>query len=184
MRITTGDQITIEINCRAYKDTVTGVPLTVKGHPEIKLGVYRAKEEYIVTELNTGGMVFICPEKANYLQVVINYIDRIIDAMQTEYYRQQVERMKMIPFKRDWEAMWVELGTIFEIPDFKDCCRHRLSAYNILDLVTLEEEIYSRYRVGFETREQLFGGASFRDYIFTKFGERAVRLVEGLSSHL
>ncbi len=182
IKVKGGEQITIETNCRVYKEAYDGVELILEGYPELKLGANKEDYTYTITELNSGMMVFTCPESEDYLQLVINKIDSILEVIKTERYLKEVERLKILPSKYEWLKMWEELETILQLKDLRKYCTGRLSD-NVLELGLLENEIYLKNRIGQQSRDKFFNEKSCRTYILENHGARAIELIERLSSY-
>lgn len=181
IKVRAGEPIQIEINCRVYKECQDGVELIVEGYPEIKLGANKECHTYTITELNSGMAVFTCSESENYLQLVINKINSILEIIKTDQYLKQVERLKILPTKYDWLKMWEELETILQLNDLQRYTTGRLSQ-NVLELGLLENEIYLNNRTGQQSSENFFNGKSCKTYILDNYGARTIELIERLSS--
>lgn len=182
IKVIVGELIKIETNCRIFKQFVDGVELIVEGYPELRLGANKENDKYTITELNSGMMVFTCSESKNYLQLIINKIDSILEVVKTEQYIKQVEKFKILPSEEKWIEMWKELETILELKDFKKICESKVF-YNILVLELLEQEIYLKNREVSQSRDKFFNGKSCKKYILDNYGERAIELVETLSRY-
>ena len=182
IKVKGGELITIEANCRVYKESFDGVKLIVEEYPELKLGANKEDYTYTITELNSGMMVFTCSESENYLQLVINKIDSILEVIKTERYLKEVERLKFLPLKYDWLKMWGELENILQIPELIKYTTGRFSV-NVLELGLLENEIFIRNRTGNESSDKFFNGKSCKSYILEKYGSRAIELIEALSKY-
>lgn len=182
IKIMAGSLIQIETNCRVFKQLFDGVELIVENHPDIKLGAHKINSNYIVTELNSGMLVFSCGESEDYLQLVINKVNSIPEVMKTDQYLKQVERLKILPSEYEWLEMWKELENIFQIPELRKYCTGRLSQ-NVLELGLLEHEIYLKNSIKNQSSKKFFNGKSCKEYILDNYGERAIELIEILSRH-
>ena len=182
INIRAGESITIETNCRVFKESFDGVELIVEGYPELKLGCHKLDHQYTITELNTGMMVLTCDESENYMQLIINKIGDMLMALRTDYYQKQIERFKILPSYYDWLKMWNELEGILQLKDLKKYCSGRFSQ-NVLELGLLEHEIYVKNRKDNQSSNDFYDGKSCKNYILERYGVRAIELIEKLSSY-
>lgn len=183
IKVKAGNQITIETNCRVFKQSFDGVELIIEGYPDIRLGAHYIGGTYTITELHSGMMLFNCPESENYMQLVINMIDKIIEVKGTKQYLDQVERFKIIPSEYEWRKLWEELENIIQIPELRKIITGRLSA-NVLELGLLEHEIYLKNRIGQQqSSDKFYNNQSCKTYILKNYGSRAIELIEILSNH-
>ena len=127
-------------------------------------------------------MVFSCSESEDYLQMVINNVNNILEGMKTDQYLKQVERMKILPSEYEWRKMWKELETILQLKDLRKFTTGRLSA-NVLELGLLEQEIYLKNKIGHQSSEKFYNSKSCKTYILNNYGARAIELIEVLSSY-
>ena len=182
IKVKTGEQITIETNCRAFKQSFDGVELIVEGYPELKLGGHYIDNATTITELQSGMRLFTCPESENYFQMIINNVDKMLEVIKTDQYLKQVERMKILPTEYEWRKLWKELEGILQLQDLRKFCTGRLSA-NVLELGLLEQEIYLKNKIGHQSSEKFYNSKSCKTYILNNYGARAIELIEVLSSY-
>ena len=182
INIKAGNQITIETNCRVFKEAFDGVELIVENYPELKLGCHKLDHKYTITEIPSGMMILKCDESEDYMQLLINKIGDILMTMRTERYTKQIERIKNLPTYYDWLKMWEELEKILQLKDLRKYCTGRLSQ-NVLELGLLEHEIYLKNRVSDQSSNGFYEGKSCKTYILDNYGERTIELIEKLSSY-
>jgi len=182
INIKAGNQISIETNCRVYKEVFDGVEFIVENYPELKLGGHKLDNQYTVTELSSGMMILKCDELEDYMQMIINKIGDMLMALRTERYFKQVERFKILPTYYDWLKMWEELENLLKLKDLRKYCTDRL-LQNVLELGLLEHEIYIKNRVEQQSSDDFYDGKSCKTYILDKYGSRAIELIEVLSSY-
>ena len=184
INIKAGKQITIETNCRVFKQGFIGVELIVEQYPELKLGGHKLDYQYIITELLSGMRIFTCNESENYMQLIINKVDDILMAIRTDYYLKQVERFKTLPSEYEWLKLWDELETILQLKELRKHTTGRLSQ-NVLELGLLEDEIYLKNRKDGQSSNEFYNGKSCKNYILNNYRERtrAIELIERLSSY-
>jgi hypothetical protein len=183
IKVKGGEIIQIETNCQVFKQLFDGVELIVEQYPELKLGGHKLDHQYTITELHSGMRILTCDESEDYMQLLINKIENILDVINTERYQKQIERFTTLPSEYEWENMWKELETILQLQDLRKYVTGRLSQ-NVLELGLLEQEIYLKNRTGQQqSRDKFFNGKSCRTYILENHGTRAIEIIEKLSRY-
>jgi len=182
INIKAGQLIQIETNCRVFKEVFDGVELIVEQYTGLKLGAHYIDSTHTITELTSGMMIFKCNQSEDYMQLIIDKLDLILEVIGTERYRKQVERLKILPSEYEWLKMWGELESILQLKDLRKYCTGRLSQ-NVLELGLLEHEIYVKNRIGQQSSNDFYGGKSCKTYILNNYGVRVIELIEKLSSY-